>query len=47
VHAVIAGQSNRIARGQFCAHNSRAMRDYRMYGLSCAMRDVNGRYHLQ
>jgi hypothetical protein len=46
-HATIEGQSKCIARGQFCAHNSRAERDYRKYGFTCSKRDRNGRYHLQ
>ena len=45
--ARIQGQSKCIARGQFCAHNSRAERDYRRYGLTCSKQDRNGRYHLQ
>jgi hypothetical protein len=45
--ARIQGQSKCIARGQFCAHNSRAERDYRRYGFTCSNRDRNGRYHLQ
>jgi hypothetical protein len=45
--ARIQGQSKCIARGQFCAHNSRAERDYRRYGFTCSKRDRNGRYHLQ
>jgi hypothetical protein len=44
--ARIAGQSKCIARGQFCAHNARAMKDYARYGLRCNKRDVNGRWHL-
>jgi hypothetical protein len=44
--ASIAGQSKCIARGQFCAHNARAMRDYARYGLHCSKRDANGRWHL-
>ena len=45
--ARIQGQSKCIARGQFCAHNSRAERDYKRYGFTCSKRDRNGRYHLQ
>jgi hypothetical protein len=45
--ARIQGQSKCIARGQYCAHNSRAERDYRHYGFTCSKRDRNGRYHLQ
>ena len=44
--ARIAGQSKCIARGQFCAHNARAMKDYARYGLHCSKRDANGRWHL-
>ena len=44
--ARIAGQSKCIARGQFCAHNARAMKDYARYGLHCNKRDANGRWHL-
>jgi len=44
--AVIAGQTKCIARGQFCAHNARAMKDYARYGLRCNKRDANGRWHL-
>lgn len=46
LHARIAGQSKCIARGQFCAHNARAMKDYVRYGLHCSKRDANGRWHL-
>jgi hypothetical protein len=45
-NAKIAGQSKCIARGQFCAHNSRAMKDYAKYGFHCNKRDANGRWHL-
>lgn len=45
--ARVQGQSKCIARGQFCAHNSRAERDYRRAGFTCSKRDRNGRYHLQ
>jgi hypothetical protein len=44
--AKIAGASKCIARGQFCAHNSRAMKDYARHGLRCNKRDANGRWHL-
>jgi hypothetical protein len=44
--ARIAGESKCIARGQFCRHNARAMRDYARYGLRCNRQDVNGRWHL-
>jgi hypothetical protein len=44
--ARIQGQSKCIARGQFCAHNSRAMRDYAKYGFRCNRQDANGRWHL-
>jgi hypothetical protein len=47
MRAKIEGQSKCIARGQFCRHTARAMRDYRRYGLSCTKRDRNGRWHLQ
>lgn len=43
--ATIGGASKCIARGQFCARAHASQ--YRRYGLSCAERDVNGRYHLQ
>jgi hypothetical protein len=45
--ARIQGQSKCIARGQFCAHNSRAERDYRRYGFTCSKRDARGNWHLQ
>jgi hypothetical protein len=44
--ARIAGQSKCIARGQFCAHNARAMKDYARYGLHCNKRDGRGNWHL-
>lgn len=44
--ARIAGESKCIARGQFCRHNARAMKDYAKYGLHCTRRDANGRWHL-
>ncbi|MCW3002743.1 MAG: hypothetical protein JWQ20_2041 [Conexibacter sp.] len=44
--ARIAGQSKCIGRGQFCAHNARAMKDYARYGFHCNKRDANGRWHL-
>jgi hypothetical protein len=44
--ARIAGRSKCIARGQFCAHNARAMKDYARYGFRCNNRDANGRWHL-
>jgi hypothetical protein len=47
IHATIKGQPKCIARGQFCAHDARAMRDYRRYGFTCSKRDANGRWHLQ
>jgi hypothetical protein len=43
--ATIGGQHKCIARGQFCA--VRYASQYRRYGLSCAYRDANGRYHLR
>lgn len=46
-HAVIAGESKCIARGQYCKRTAAAQRDYRRYGLSCSKRDSRGRYHLQ
>jgi hypothetical protein len=45
--ATIKGQTKCIGRGQFCAHDARAQRDYRRYGFSCSKRDANGRWHLQ
>jgi hypothetical protein len=45
--ARIQGNSKCIARGQFCAHNSRAERDYRRYGFTCSKRDARGNWHLQ
>lgn len=45
--ATIAGAHKCIARGQFCKHSSRAMRDYRRYGLSCSKQDARGNWHLQ
>jgi hypothetical protein len=44
--ATIAGQSKCIARGQFCRHNARAMKDYARHGLHCTREDANGRWHL-
>jgi hypothetical protein len=44
--ARIAGESKCIARGQFCRHNARAMKDYAKHGLHCTRRDANGRWHL-
>ncbi len=45
--ARIQGKSKCVARGQFCAHNSRAERDYRRYGFTCSKRDARGNWHLQ
>ena len=45
--AKIEGERKCIARGQYCRRSTRAMRDYRRYGLSCTKRDRNGRYHLE
>jgi hypothetical protein len=45
--ARIAGESKCVARGQFCRHTARAMKDYAKYGLHCTRRDANGRWHLQ
>ncbi len=45
-HAVIAGESKCIARGEYCKHMAAAQRSYRRYGLSCSKLDSNGRYHL-
>jgi hypothetical protein len=45
--ATVKGQSKCIARGQFCAHDARAQRDYHRYGLSCSKRDARGNWHLQ
>ena len=45
-HAVIAGESKCIARGEYCKHTTAAQRSYRRYGLSCSKLDSNGRYHL-
>jgi hypothetical protein len=44
--ARIDGESKCVARGQFCRHYARAMRDYAKYGLHCTRRDANGRWHL-
>jgi hypothetical protein len=44
--ARIAGQSKCVARGQFCRHNARAMKDYAKHGLHCNRQDANGRWHL-
>jgi hypothetical protein len=44
--AKIAGQSKCIARGQFCAHNARAMKDYAKYGFRCNKQDARGNWHL-
>lgn len=46
-HAVIAGESKCIARGEYCKRSAAAQRDYRRHGLSCTKRDARGRYHLQ
>jgi hypothetical protein len=43
--ATIAGESKCIARGQFCRHNARAMKDYAKYGLHCN-KLIKGRWHL-
>ena len=45
--ATVAGAHKCIARGQFCAHNARAMKDYRKYGFTCSKRDARGNWHLQ
>jgi hypothetical protein len=46
-HALIAGESKCIARGEFCKHTAAAQKSYRRYGLSCSKLDANGRYHLR